>query len=150
MPYQIAVFWKGIIEAFEYRLCSVVAVWGYHVITTSHCMVELLQLGNNITWQWRYVLIRLYSKIDYVFYRESGILQFISGVNLVWNLGVMDPGQNNFDFSRQISEKFRFFQANFRKISIFPGKLMKNFDFPGKLTKYFDFFSRQKFPNDLF
>ena len=67
--------------------------------------------------------------------------------------GVMvDPGGKNFDFSRQISEKFRFsmaiskkfrtldkfivfetnfrfFQANFLKISIFTGKFSKNFDF---------------------
>jgi len=34
-----------------------------------------------------------------------------SGVNLIWNLGVVDPGQRNFDF---------------------PSKLSTNFDFPGK------------------
>jgi len=43
--------------------------------------------------------------------------------------GVVDPGQQNLDFSRQISEKFRFFQAISRKISTFPGKFMKNFNF---------------------
>jgi len=37
-------------------------------------------------------------------------------------LGVMDPGKNKFDFSRQISEKFQFFSGNFTK----------NFDFTGK------------------
>jgi len=45
-----------------------------------------------------------------------------SGVNLVWNLGVMDPGQQNVDFSRQIFEKFDFFQAISPKNSIFSGK----------------------------
>jgi len=44
----------------------------------------------------------------------------------------------NFDFSKQISEKcqfhkkFRFFQPNFRKISVFAGNFTKNFDFIGK------------------
>ena len=55
-------------------------------------------------------------------------------------------------------EKFRFFQSNFRKISIFPKKFPKNFDFfnflpvklrkififPSKFPKNFDF-SREKF-----
>jgi len=49
----------------------------------------------------------------------------------------VDPGKKilifpmkfpkNFDFSRQVSEKFRFLQANFRKISIFPRKFLKYF-----------------------
>jgi len=44
----------------------------------------------------------------------------------IW--GVVDPGKQNFDFSRHISEKFRFFSGNFTKNSIFPGKFVKNFD----------------------
>ena len=39
-----------------------------------------------------------------------------SGVNLVWNLGVVDPGKQN-----------RFLQANFRKISIFLGNFTKEY-----------------------
>jgi len=35
----------------------------------------------------------------------------VSGVNLVWNLGVVDPNQTHFDVSRQISRKCRLFQA---------------------------------------
>ena len=63
-----------------------------------------------------------------------------SGVNLVWNLGVVDPGQkisinsgnfinkksifqgkfpNNFDFFHVISQKIPIFKANFWRISIF-------------------------------
>src|SRR6218665_1014228 len=41
--------------------------------------------------------------------------------------GVVEPGQNNFDFSRQISEKFRFFQI----ISL------KSFDFSRQISKTF-------------
>ena len=59
-----------------------------------------------------------------------------SGVNLVWNLGVMvDPGQKNFDFSRQISENFVFFRQFHTKIWFFPGKFSKNFNFLGNFTK---------------
>src|SRR6218665_2226322 len=69
----------------------------------------------------------------------------------IW--GIVDPGQQNFDFSRQISEKFRFFQAilkkcrffqaNFRKISIFSGKFFRNFDSFRQFFKKVRF-SRQK------
>src|SRR6218665_1811159 len=59
----------------------------------------------------------------------------ISGVNLVLNLGVRGSGSKNFNFSRQIFEKFGFFHGT---IWICPGKLTKNFDF-----------FRQKFPNDF-
>src|SRR6218665_3075472 len=48
-----------------------------------------------------------------------------SGVNLVQNLGVVDPGPKSFDLSRQLFEKFRFLQA----IS------QTNFDFPGTFPK---------------
>src|SRR6218665_3453660 len=77
----------------------------------------------------------------------------------IW--GVVDPGQQHFDFpgkfprnfaffrqlresilqgkflknsdfSKHIFEQFRFFQGNFQKISIFSGNLKKKFDFPGK------------------
>jgi len=39
----------------------------------------------------------------------------VSGVNLVWNLGNRGSG----------STKFRFFHANYRKISIFSGNFYK-------------------------
>jgi len=41
----------------------------------------------------------------------------------------VDPSQRNFDFSRQIFEKFRFFQANFRKISIFLKQIFEKLRF---------------------
>jgi len=54
-----------------------------------------------------------------------------SGVNLVWNLGIVDPGKKNsilsgkfpenFNFSRQIINKFRFFRQ-FKNKFWFPGK----------------------------
>ena len=51
----------------------------------------------------------------------------------IW--GVVDPGQQNFDFSGQISEKlFQFLEAISQKISICPGKSLKYFDFLGKLS----------------
>src|SRR6218665_4005560 len=92
-----------------------------------------------------------------------------SGVNLVLNLGVVEPGQNisifyeNFkkisilsvylkkkiDFSGQISEKFQFVQVISHKISTFQCKFPKNFDFCrqysdflGKFPKNFDFFRK--------
>jgi len=64
----------------------------------------------------------------------------IGGVNLVRNLGVVDSGQTNFDFSMQILEKFRFFQAiSLKKIPIFTGKFTINFDFSGNFKKEFEF-----------
>src|SRR6218665_2921823 len=61
-----------------------------------------------------------------------------SGVNLVLNLGVVDPGKNSI------------FQANYRKISIFPGT---NFNFSrekfqffsGKFDEKFRFFQARIF-----
>ena len=50
-----------------------------------------------------------------------------SGANLVRNLGVVDPGQNNFDFYRQISEKI--FQAILEKNIEFCRQISENFDF---------------------
>src|SRR6218665_157696 len=70
--------------------------------------------------------------------------------------GVMDPGRKNFDFSRQISEKFRFsmaiskklrslqefrffetnfrfFQENFKKIQFFQ-EILKKFDFQATIA----------------
>ena len=71
----------------------------------------------------------------------------------IW--GVVDPGQQIFDFSGQIKEKFRFFQAIsqkisifpgnfFLQISIFPGKFLKNFDFSVKFLRNFDFIRQLK------
>jgi len=72
----------------------------------------------------------------------------------IWE--VVDPGPQNFDFSRQISEKFRFssgkflknfnffkqicekfrfFHVNFKKILIFSWQL-KKIDFPGKSCSF--------------
>src|SRR6218665_2367252 len=45
-------------------------------------------------------------------------------------LGVVDPGQQNFDFSTQIFENFDF-----------PEKFLKNFDFSKQNFEKFDFFS---------
>jgi len=67
-----------------------------------------------------------------------------SGVNLVWNLGVVDPGPKNFDFYREISEKFRFFSGNLKKnISVYQAKighlqlpLGKLFYFSSKVTTF--------------
>ena len=80
-----------------------------------------------------------------------------SGVNLIWNLGVVDPSKTNFDFSRHISEKirvssgnftkhfdflrqifkkFRFFQAKFQKISIFSGNFQKIPIFQAKISLF--------------
>ena len=70
------------------------------------------------------------------------LINYASGVNLVLNLRDRDSGSN----------RFRFFQANFRNISIsfhaispknfnfttnliFPGEFPKNFDFSGNLKK---------------
>jgi len=64
-----------------------------------------------------------------------------SGVNLVLNLGVVDPGKKNifpgkfpknFVFFCQFHKEFRFFKENFRKISIFLCNLNKSFGFLGK------------------
>ena len=54
----------------------------------------------------------------------------------IW--GFVAPGKKN-RFSRQISEKFRFFQVILHKKSIFPGKISTNFDFFRQFQKHFDF-----------
>jgi len=65
-----------------------------------------------------------------------------SGVNLVWKLGVVDPGQQSFDFSRQISKKFRFVQAILQKISIFSKQILKKFRFLQAILKKINFSSK--------
>src|SRR6218665_1116484 len=57
----------------------------------------------------------------------------------IW--GVVDPGQENFDFYRQISEKFQFFQAILQKNIEFCRQISENFDFFRQL-KTFDFPSK--------
>src|SRR6218665_199913 len=52
----------------------------------------------------------------------------------IW--GFVAPGKKN-RFSRQISEKFRFFQVILHKKSIFPGKISTNFDFFRQFQKNF-------------
>ena|SRR6218665_341838 len=44
------------------------------------------------------------------------------------------------DFCRQISQKFRFFKANFEEISIFPGKFLKKVDISMEISEKFRFF----------
>src|SRR6218665_2281168 len=51
----------------------------------------------------------------------------------IW--GVVDPGQKNFDFYRQISEKFQFFQAIFQKNVEFCRQISENFDFLQAIKK---------------
>ena len=46
--------------------------------------------------------------------------------------GVMDPGRKNFDFSRQISEKFRFSMAISKNFY-----LSKNLDFSRQISNFF-------------
>ena len=70
-----------------------------------------------------------------------------SGVNPVLNRGVLEPDPKNFDFFRQISEKFlffqvialqqiRFFEVNFRKTTISSGNFTKkNSIFPDKFPQ---------------
>src|SRR6218665_1876125 len=50
----------------------------------------------------------------------------------IW--GVVDPSQQNFDFSRQIFEKFRFIQASFQKVLIFSGNLKTISIFQAKIA----------------
>src|SRR6218665_32447 len=51
----------------------------------------------------------------------------------IW--GVVDPGQKNFDFYRQIFEKFQFFQAILQKNIEFCRQISENFDFFRQLKK---------------
>src|SRR6218665_3721655 len=50
----------------------------------------------------------------------------------IWE--VVDPGKK-INFSKQISEKFRFFSPNFTQISTSPEKFQKNLEFSGNFTK---------------
>ena len=59
-----------------------------------------------------------YSKLSFLVIVEPALETAASIWFEIW--GVAD--QQNFDFSRQISEKFQYFQAISQKISIFPGK----------------------------
>src|SRR6218665_513661 len=56
--------------------------------------------------------------------------------------GVVDPGQKNIDFYRQISEKFQFFQAILQKKIEFCRQISEKFDFFRQLKK-FDFPSKK-------
>src|SRR6218665_2928173 len=58
----------------------------------------------------------------------------------IW--GVVDPGQNNFDFYRQISENFHLCQAILQKNIEFCRQISENFDFFTQLKK-FDFPSKK-------
>jgi len=66
-------------------------------------------------------------------------IRSVRGVNLVWNLGGRGSWSKYFPFSRQIWEKFRFFQAISNKKFYFPGKFLKNFNFLGNFPRKFDF-----------
>src|SRR6218665_1448300 len=56
----------------------------------------------------------------------------------IWE--IVDPGQQNFDFSGQISEKFRFFQVISQNFD-FSRQILKNFDFSRQIFEEFQFFS---------
>src|SRR6218665_1202915 len=58
-----------------------------------------------------------------------------NGVNLVLNLGARGSGSKNFDFYRQISEKFQIFQAILQKNIEFSRQISENFDFFRQLKK---------------
>ena len=59
----------------------------------------------------------------------------------IWR--VVDQGQTNFDFSRQISKKFRFFPGKFSKNSDFFRQILKEIRFFQAISQKFRF-SRQK------
>jgi len=74
-----------------------------------------------------------------------------SCVSIARNLGVVDPSEEVFDFSRQIFEKFPCLSCNFtkeidfsRQVFNFSGNFPKFSIFLGKFPKDFDFFSRFK------
>src|SRR6218665_3632835 len=69
-----------------------------------------------------------------------GLPQFSETAASIWFeiWRVLDPGQQNFDISRQISKKFPSFQAISQKISIFQDKFLKHLDFPGNVKNNFD------------
>src|SRR6218665_2595258 len=58
-----------------------------------------------------------------------------SGVNLFEIWGVVDSGQKDFDFYRQISEKIQFFQAILQKNIEFSRQISENVDFFRQLKK---------------
>ena len=64
-----------------------------------------------------------------------------SGVNLVWNLGGRGSGLKKIDFSWQIFEICRFFQAISQKNPVFQANFTKKFDFFQAISpKHFNFF----------
>src|SRR6218665_3583492 len=65
-----------------------------------------------------------------------------NGVNLVLNLGARGSGSKNFDFYRQISEKFQVFQAILQKNIEFCRQISENFDF-FQAIKIIDFPSKK-------
>src|SRR6218665_670140 len=67
-----------------------------------------------------------------------------NGVNLVLNLGGRGSGSKNFDFYRQISEKFQFLQAILQKNIEFCRQISENFDFFRQLKNLI--FQAQKCP----
>src|SRR6218665_2280317 len=75
---------------------------------------------------------------------EKSIKRRIATAASIWFeiWGIVDPGQTNFDFYRQISEKFQFFQAILQKSIEFCRQISENFDFFQAIKKIR--FSKQK------
>jgi len=83
--------------------------------------------GFSLGWhsfKWGAVVVQNLTQIDSL-KNEQGLLWHGSSINLVWNLGVTDPGLKKFDFSRQIfykkncSGNFKKFRFSRQKLAIY-------------------------------
>src|SRR6218665_50613 len=73
---------------------------------------------------------------------EKSREEYIATTASIWFEGGRGSGSKNFDFYRQISEKFQFFQAILQKNIEFCRQISENFDFFRQLKK-FDFPSKK-------
>ena len=72
-------------------------------------------------------------------HKKSKVDQLLAAVASIWFeiCWVMDPGPKNFDFSKQILQKIRFFQAISKKNFNFIKQISEKFQFLGNFTLIF-------------
>ena len=116
------------------------ALWESNMETHIHTRMWIYKLCGSPPWKYIFTQGDIDKLCESPSWKHT-FTQGDSGVNLVWNLRVVDSGQKisifpgkflkNFDFSQVNFQRNSIFQASFRKISISSGNL-KKCQFSGK------------------
>ena len=127
---------RCLINPREQRVVDLCPVYAYKPLThisSNHFQLSVcspIHLFNDAT---NLLIIRGVTTLSWCAHHRKRLLGCAQRRQSGLKSGVVDLGQQNFDFSRQISEKFRCFQAISQKNSTFPGKISKISIFPAKL-----------------